>query len=198
MQQNTARGGTSRTKPVVNKISLAYEFPRVPFEMGVSHIHSPEHISETHKLGAPFFKLMQVLPPKLSESKASITYFCSTLLVKNMYVRMYTNRPDQSNLLFFNSQGKALYQVCLTVTPSSCFSSHKLTIDIALFTGWLPKYFIASVMPLFLFINGLEDRLAFGHSHRGQESNSNLSEYRRIITSKLDSQMPVMDFRSEV
>jgi hypothetical protein len=181
---------------MVNRISLAYDFPRVPFEMGIHHIHSPEHISETHKLGAPFFKLMKVLPPKLGESKASITYFCSTLLLKNMFIRMYTNRPDQSNLLFFNSQGKALYQVCLTVLPTNGFSSHRLTIDISLFTGWLPKYIIAAVMPIFVLINGLEDRLAFGHSHEQHESNINLSEYRRIVTSKLNPK--IFDFASEV
>ena len=181
---------------MVNRISLAYDFPQVPFEMGIHHIHSPEHISETHKLGAPFFKLMKVLPPKLGESKASITYFCSTLLLKNMFIRMYTNRPDQSNLLFFNSQGKALYQVCLTVLPTNGFSSHRLTIDISLFTGWIPKYIIAAVMPIFVLINGLEDRLAFGHSHEQHESNINLSEYRRIVTSKLNSN--VLNFASEV
>ena len=164
--------------------------------MGINHIHSPEHISETHKFGAPFFKLMQVLPPKLSESKASITYFCSTLLLKNMYIRMYTSRPDQSNLVFFNSQGKALYQVCLTVLPTNGFSSHKLKIDISLFTGWLPRFIIAAVMPIFATINGLEDRLAFGHSHEAHESNLNLSEYRRMVTSKLNPRM--LDFASEV
>jgi hypothetical protein len=88
--------------------------------------------------------------------------------------------------------------VCLTVFPTNGFSSHKLTIDISLFTGWLPKNIIAAVMPLFLVINGLEDRLAFGHRHEGQQSNSNLSEYRRIITSKLNSKVTVMDFRSDV
>ena len=102
MQQNSARGGTRR--PVVNRVLLTYDFPRVPFEIGINHIHSPEHISETHKLGVPFFNLNRVLPPTLSESKASIKYFCSTLLMKSMYIRMYTSRADQSNLIFFNSQ----------------------------------------------------------------------------------------------
>jgi hypothetical protein len=162
--------------------------------MGMIHIHSPEHISETHKLGAPFFKLMQVLPPKLSESKASISYFCSTLLFKNMHIRMYTNRPDQSNLLFFNSQGKALYQVCLAVLPTNGFSSHKLTIDISLFTGWIPRFIIAAVMPIFVLINGLEDRLAFARSH--EEHEGNLSEYRRMVTSKLNPKL--LNFASEV
>ncbi len=38
---------------------------------------------------------------------------------------MYTNRPDQSNLLFFSSQGKAFCQVCLTVLPTNGFNSHR-------------------------------------------------------------------------
>ena len=151
--------------------------------MGIEHIHSPEHISETHKIGAPFFKLLKVLPPKLSASKASITYFCSTLLLKNMCIRMYTSRPEQSNLVFLNEQGKALYQVCLTVLPADGFSSHRLKIDISLFTGMVPRYAIAAAMPVFLFINGLEDRLAFS---RGRERvDGYLAEYRRIVTNNL-------------
>ncbi len=181
---------------MVNKISLAYDFPQVPFEMGITHIHSPEHISATHKLGVPFFKLIRVLPPKLSESKASITYFCSTLLMKNMFIRMYTNRPDQSNLLFFTSQGKALCQVCLTVLPTNGFNSHKLTIDISLFTGRLPNFIIAAVMPIFFLINGLEDRFAFGHVNEWHESNMNLSQYRRIVTCKPNSNL--LSLASEV
>ena len=151
--------------------------------MGIEHIHSPEHISETHKIGAPFFKLLKVLPPKLSASKASITYFCSTLLLKNMCIRMYTSRPEQSNLVFLNEQGKALYQVCLTVLPADGFSSHRLKIDISLFTGMVPRFAIAAVMPVFLFINGLEDRLAFARGHAQHEGY--LAEYRRLVTNNL-------------
>lgn len=191
MKQNTAEDGK-----VVDRIFIEFDFPRVPFQTGVDHIHCPEHISQIHKMGAPFFKLIRVLPPKLGESKASITYFCSNLLMKNMCIRMHTDRPDQSNLLFFNSQGKQLYQVCLTVLPTDGLSSHKLTMDISLFTGWLPNMIIAAVLPIFVLINGIEDRLAFDHKHEWHESNSNLSEYRRMVTSKLNPKVP--DFASDV
>ena len=191
-EQIATKSATSRSRPSVNKMSLSYYFPQVPYVMGIKHIHSPEHISETHKLGAPFFKLMKVLPPKFTESKASIKYFCSSLLVKNMYIRMFTNRPDQSNLIFFTPQGKALFQVSFMVLPTDGFSSHKLTIDLALFTGWIPGYFFAAAMSTFLFINGLEDRLAFARIHEKHDyipsvsALSNLAEYRRIVTSKFD------------
>ena len=181
------KSSSSYSKPRINKISLEYDFCKVPYETGIKHIHSPEHISQTHKFGAPFFKLVKVLPPKLSASKASITCFCSTLLLKNMYIRMYTYRADQSNLLFFNAQGKALYQVCLTVLPTEGFSSHRLNIEISLFSRLIPSYVIEAVMPIFLFINGLEDQLAFTHKHEtpDQELESNLSRYRKIVNKHL-------------
>ena len=50
-------------------------------------------------------------------------------------------------------------------------------------------------MPIFLFINGLEDRLAFGNSHAEHDGNLNLSEYRRMVTSKLNPKM--LDFASD-
>jgi hypothetical protein len=178
----------------VNKIALTYDFPRVPFEVGVAHIHSPEHISETHRLGAPFFRLDEVCAPKYGGSRASVTFFCSTLFMKRICVRMFTDQPNHSNLLFIDAQGRALYRVRLVVVPTQGFSSHQLVIEISLFTGWFPALVVAALMPIFLLINGLEDRIAFGGG--GYGSDPRLSEYRRIVMGKLGS--GILDFGSEV
>ena len=87
-----------------------------------------------------------------------------------------------------------------TASASPC-SSHRLNIDISLFTGWIPRFAIAAAMPIFLFINGLEDRLAFSHRReqreegpsaaeiRRQHHEDHLAEYRRIVTSRLGSKL---------
>ena len=178
----------------VSRISLACDFPRVPYEVGVAHIHSPEHISETHRLGAPFFKLDGVSRPNLTAaSRASVTFSCSTLLMKQMCVRMFTDRPNESNLLFIDARGRALYRVRLVVLPTQGFSSHRLIIEISLFTGWLPAFVVAALMPVFLLINGLEDRIAFGGC--GHRSDPRFAEYRRMVMG-LESGM--LDMGSEV
>ena len=110
----------SHSKPhmSLSKLSLHFDFNRIPYAAGIQHIHSPEHISETHSLGAPFFKIESVDKPNLtSETKASISFVCSTIFTKHMVVRMFSNQPNESNMLFFKD-GRALYNVKFTITPT--------------------------------------------------------------------------------
>ena len=97
---------------LVTTFSLSFDFHRVPYSAGIRHIHSPEHVSETHRLGAPFFTIDSVDEPK----NRSISFVCSTLVTKHMRIRMFSRRPDESHLLFFKD-GRALYGVRFTVAP---------------------------------------------------------------------------------
>jgi len=100
------------------KISLHFDFDRIPYAAGIQHIHSPEHVSETHRLGAPFFKIESVNKPNLtSDIKTSISFVCSTIFTKNMSVKMFSYQPNESNMLFFKDK-KALYNVKFTVIPT--------------------------------------------------------------------------------
>ena len=102
----------------LSKVSLHFDFDRIPYAAGIQHIHSPEHISETHRLGAPFFKVESVDAPRLGSNKqASVSFVCSTLFIKNMQVRMFSNQPNESNMLFFKDR-RALYGVKFTVIPT--------------------------------------------------------------------------------
>ena len=97
---------------LLTTFSLSFDFHRVPYATGIRHIHSPEHVSETHRLGAPFFNIDSVDEPK----NRSISFVCSTLVTKHMRIRMFSRRPDESHLLFFKD-GRALYGVKLSVAP---------------------------------------------------------------------------------
>jgi hypothetical protein len=109
---------TPATRMSLSKISLAFEFHRIPYAAGIQHIHSPEHISETHRLGAPFFRIDSVGRPDLnSTGRTSIAFVCSTIFTKDMHVRMFSNQPNESNLLFFKD-GRAIYGVKFVVIPT--------------------------------------------------------------------------------
>lgn len=102
----------------LSKISLHFDFDRIPYAAGIQHIHSPEHVSETHRLGAPFFRVDSVDAPKLTQDrKTSISFGCSTLFIQNMRVRMFSCQPNESNMYFFKD-GRALYSVRFTVIPT--------------------------------------------------------------------------------
>jgi len=102
----------------LSKVSLSFDFNHIPYAAGIQHIHSPEHVSETHRLGAPFFKIESVDKPNLNATdRTSIMFVCSTLFVKDMHVRMFSHQPNESNLLFFKD-GRAVYGVKFTVIPT--------------------------------------------------------------------------------
>jgi hypothetical protein len=111
------RSSYTPMRMTLTKTSLFFDFDRIPYAAGVQHIHSPEHITETHRLGAPFFRLEQVNAPEFSDTKTAILFTCSTLFTKNMRVRMFAKSPSESNLLFFKD-GRALYGVRFYVTPT--------------------------------------------------------------------------------
>ena len=105
-------------KMTLSKVSLFFDFDRVPYAAGIQHIHSPEHVSETHRLGAPFFKVESVEEPKVTlDRKTSICFTCSTLFMKDMRVRMFSHQPNESNMYFFKDN-RALYGVKFSVIPT--------------------------------------------------------------------------------
>jgi hypothetical protein len=181
----------------LSKVSLHFDFDRIPYAAGIQHIHSPEHVSETHRLGAPFFKIDSVSRPNLSSrDRTSISFVCSTLFIKDMRVRMFSHQPNESNMLFFKD-GRALYGVRFTVVPTKVllvsidlqppthplpaqsFLSHRLRLDVTFFKG--NEHFRAtlkSLMPIFMFVNGMEDQCGY---RLPPKENANFTEYRRGV-----------------
>ena len=167
--------------PMLQHTTLKFPFPHVSFDAGMRHIHAPEHIAETHRLGAPFFRLREVQPPRLTDDRSAVVFNCSTLLTPHMRVVMFSTRPDQSNLLFFVG-GRALYTVRLTAEPSASLTSHTLRLDITFFLAqdFLLFRAVRLLLPLFLLINGLEDRVAFATGADYAED-AHLAAYRAWV-----------------
>jgi hypothetical protein len=170
--------------PLPNHISVKYKFPNVPLAHGIKHIHTPEHICEVHKVGAPCFQLSNVNKPKLNANSASVLYQCSTLFVKDMRVLMYTTRRTESNLLFIKNR-VAMYNMKLRVVGDE--NEHTLKIDIAFYNG-NDMFFklVTTLFPLFVAINGAEDQRAFQHGAVMQE-NKNLAIYRDWVLRGMQS-----------
>ena len=123
----TRPASTPLLRMSLSKVSFSFDFHRIPYAAGIQHIHSPEHISETHRLGAPFFKIDSVDRPNLNcTGRTSVAFVCSTIFTKDMRVRMFSRQPNESNLLFFKD-GRAIYGVKFTVIPT------KVRIDLYIY-----------------------------------------------------------------
>ena len=149
------------------RASFVFDFDHVPYADGVRHLHTPEHVATTHRFGAPFFRLHDVeWPMSAGTNRSSIRFTCSTLATRRMRVRMFSSSPAESTLLFFdNDEGRALYKARFVVMPITR-TGHRMRLDITLFRGSpLWRAFALAIMPVFVFINGMEDALAFHAPH---------------------------------
>jgi hypothetical protein len=80
-------------------ISFRFKYPNVPPSLGCYHIHAPEHIATTHRIGAPGFVIESVKPPRISATRRSIEFDCRTLNVP-MRVFMHRRSLYESELVF--------------------------------------------------------------------------------------------------
>jgi hypothetical protein len=155
----------------LSRVSLQFEFPTVPYAAAIHHIHSPEKLAEMHGLGAPFFRIDDTHPPRISPSATSISFNCSTFFMHDMHVRMFTSQPDVSHLLFFKER-QALYRIKLSVVPlqvclvclwlyrslihmrAQAFTSHRMLMEILFFEHGSTR--LRSLLPIFHFVEGLD------------------------------------------
>ena len=156
----------------LGKVTLNFEFGRIPYAAGIQHIHSPEYFASTH--GPALFQLDSVDAPRIMDAKTAVSFNCSTLFVRDLRVRMSSCQPNESNLLFFKD-GRALYALRLSVAPTRAFLSHRLQVDLS-FHSELHKADLKSLVPIFMFFRGLED-----HYQPLVQENANFTAYRRAV-----------------
>jgi len=80
-------------------ISFRFKYPTVSPQLGCYHIHAPEHIAQTHRLGAPRFVIDSVKPPRITPLRRSIEFDCRTMNIP-MHVFMHRRSAYESELVF--------------------------------------------------------------------------------------------------
>lgn len=192
--------------------TFRHSFHHAPRPLGAFHIHTPEHIQRVHRLGAPFFEIDRVFPPKLGSRVSSVEFECSTMGVP-MHVFMSSRNDPFSSQLVFNRKGtkdKAFLKLGFRIKPDTCThpfwipmgmpwnlnvwpkrtvkQGHVLEID---FQFWNPLLLLFYPwLPLFVWINSHEDDTYFRDSVRhnsfGHVHDVFLSVYREHVLGKPD------------
>jgi hypothetical protein len=138
----------------------------VPIDVGRRHIHCPEHIASTHKIGAPFFKIRNVQAPRTinhpNNRKSTMIHFESETLGRHLHVFMKSKNENNSELLFckhtpnmFGSE--PILRLAFDVEGDS--TSHDLKVKFVFWNTFL--ILIVPLFPVFVLINGLEDSAFF-------------------------------------
>ena len=172
-------------------ISFRFKYPNVPPSLGCYHIHAPEHITTTHRIGAPGFVIESVKPPRISATRRSIEFDCRTLNVP-MHVFMHRRSEYASELVFTRRKDRDANLIdnlvlAPIVAPHSAHlfpiltkptmdSKNKTFLRLLFevfpqvkghelgvtFSFWNPLIFmLVPLFPIFVAINGIEDMLFF-------------------------------------
>jgi len=146
------------------------KFKNVNIKHGIYHIHSIEHISRTHVVGAPFFHIHDILPPESNVHTGvnSISFMCSVLFSGKMIVRMCTKYANRSEMQFRFADGSKFVTIRLTVLPClEDVKSHNLFLEVFLFQTWVPVNLVKVFLSISLLVSSWEDTLSFAGKNVG-------------------------------
>ena len=162
------------------------KFKNVNIKHGIYHIHSIEHISRTHVVGAPFFHIHDILPPESNVHTGvnSISFMCSVLFSGKIIVRMCTKYANRSEMQFRFADGSKFVTIRLTVLP--CLEdakSHNLFLEVFLFQDWIPIRVAWTFFFISIIVSAWEDKRFFEGHRRGIRPNNYtyLNKYRQSL-----------------
>ncbi len=153
-----------------------FNFKNIPYQMGIRHIHALEHVSDVHFLSVPFFKLKQTSAPVSYGTYTHITCECE-FFGQTKTLRMFTLKPNESQLICFLREGVPSIHIHLTVTPSTA-KGHTLTMVCIYYRS--PNWIHAQLKPLFNFLLFMEDSCFWSYDFKSRED-PNLAKYRRTV-----------------
>ena len=145
------------------------DFPRVPYHMGLRHIHTPEHVATTHRLGMPFYRVTNSTKPMQHGDVTCVEFSAGPC----HRVCMFTQDPSRSYMVFSDAEGELRATVCMWVRPLD--KGHSLGV---LVTVYGCAWWTSLVVPLAWTLHTVEDRLWWSYS---TTQDANLIAYRRKV-----------------
>lgn len=175
---------------VCNGFTFRYHtrFHGVDVQKGIRHIHSVEHVASTHHVGAPFFRVHDVLIPEKICGVASICFACSVLFSGKMVVRMVSKYTNRSEMHFRFKDGAEFVTIRLTVLPCLVdMGSHDFYLEV-LTPKWIPKIVANAIFGISLIISSKEDKQMFTKKKFTNKNNciekehhKQFSAYRKLV-----------------
>lgn len=174
---------TSSLYPPIPSISThVFNYQNIPYQMGIRHIHALEHISDIHLLSIPFFRLKNTTEPIRMGPYSIISCYCEVFGVEKS-VKMFTNKPNECQIMWFFDEKTPQLHIHLTVSPlihnknkKNVLNGHSLSMVCTYYKA--PKWIYLQLKPLFDFLHFMEDTLFWSYDFREQDPN--LAKYRRM------------------
>jgi len=157
----------------------------VSFREGLRHIHTPEHISSTHYLTVPQFKINKVSKPIYNNKIANIFFSCSTMNLYTITARMRSRYINRTDLRFYlNNNSEELITLILTILPDfNDKKSHYLILEVILNDDLIIlEPLIKLMMEIIMIITIMEDKYLFIKNKNNRLNyNENFNNYRKMV-----------------
>ena len=152
-------------------------FPEVPLDLGIRHIHTPEHFAVAHGLTLPGFRLVASSPPVLVQNYTLIAFRFTTLFGREHSARMFTNDKCKSHLLFQEGRNDRAYLLA-TLDVTRCGKlGHAINLRGTLLRE--PSVIEKMLGPFTVTRDGIFQAIMEGYSVRDEDENLRL--YRRMV-----------------
>ena len=135
-------------------IQTSYNFGGIPYEMGIRHIHTPEHLASSHPLTLPGFQIQKVNKFIAVDRLHIVSLTCSVLLWGCFSVHMMSDERTTSRLVLSKASNVMAVMECHV---TQCGKGH--TLHIEGFHSLMPNW----LMGLFLRVMMWEDRWLWSH-----------------------------------
>lgn len=156
-----------------------FHMRNIPYQMGLRHLHSPEHISKVHLWSMQFFKLKNTTEPMVY-GRYTLVECDIEMGGESQSVLVFTNKPNESQIICRRKDNLPYLHLLLLLSPSeSCKGGgrgHHLTIQATYLET--PLKFCMILSGLLQCIHLIEDSLFWAYDFK---EDPNLAKYRRMV-----------------
>jgi len=170
----------------IGAFKASIKFKGVSFRKGLNHIHSLEHVTTTHTLGVPLFKIKETTPPYMENGSVCLNATCSVLNLEPMKVIFKSKHANTNEVSFLHGKtSEKFLTIHLKVLP--CIAdpqSHFFRIQVfPMFyvPTWLGKLF----MWITVFVSTNEDRLFYFSGKKKFQGIDHCRKYRKMVFLKI-------------
>lgn len=172
----------------LRSFELQHRFERMPYGAGLVHIHSPEHVSSTHKLSVPRYEILDVGDAVYNErtNTCEIDFWYRNWIFRRMKCRMFTNRLNRSNILFWKSNDELFAYFGFRVEKCG-LNQHMFYITFKIYDGipwFIPNGVLGFMFWMLMRFSVFEDEAKFLGRGPWYEANEKFTGYRRLLHEK--------------
>jgi hypothetical protein len=163
-------------------IRHSLDFPHVPYDVALRHIHTPEQCVDVYGMVPPGFRILQTITPMRMDTYDVVQFTFTTVLGGVRHASLFSSEADSSQILFFNASLKPSLLASLSVKPHGT-GGHRLLV-----TGSYLREPDSALERLLtrraVSKKAIHDAVQLGYRGSvGKPEDPNLKEYRRRVLS---------------